>query len=139
MGTKVNSAAKSLSRYAAKLMFQFRVVIDGDSGQRRTCEERIVLIDAMSARKALREAQRRGKKAQFHFQNTDGNPVYFEFIGVMDLQELGIECADGEVWYDIVERLLPSERSEKFIPPAAELNAIKLESLAKARKGPCAK
>jgi len=40
-------------RYAAKLLFQFRVVVDGEHGVMRTCEERILVLRASSARKAL--------------------------------------------------------------------------------------
>ena len=114
-----------MKRYAAKLLFQFRVVIDGDSGKRRTCEERLIVITAESGPKALSLAKRKGRKSQYRYKNGDGNPVHFEFIGIMDLLCLGTECDDDEVWYDIVERLLPMERKDKFIPPESALNAIR--------------
>jgi hypothetical protein len=38
-------------RYAAKLLFQFRVEVNGDSGKRRLCEERIVVLEAQRRRK----------------------------------------------------------------------------------------
>ncbi len=38
---------------------------------------------------------------------------------------LGFECEEDEVWYDIVQRLLPSERKSVLIPPESELNAIR--------------
>lgn len=105
------------SRFAAKLLFQFRVVIDGNSGKRRICEERIVVFQSRSYKQALVAAKRKGKAAQYRFANDEGIPVYFEFVGVLDLLELGIECGEEEVWYDIVERLQPMERKSKFIPP----------------------
>jgi Domain of unknown function (DUF4288) len=114
-------------RYSAKLLFQFRVIVDGECGKRRICEERIVLIEAASARTALISAKSKGKKAQFRYRNANGNPVRFEFIGVMDLLCLGVECKEDEVWYDIVERLLPLERKSTLIPPESELNAIRHE------------
>jgi hypothetical protein len=114
-----------MKRYAAKLLFQFRVVVDGDSGKRRICEERIITLEAKSARKALALAKRKGRMSQFLYKNSDGNPVHFEFIGVMDLLCLGIECDEDEVWYDIVEHLLPLERKQRFIPPESDLNAIR--------------
>ena len=117
-----------MKRYAAKLLFQFRVTIDGDSGKRRICEERIVLLNATSGRAALAQAKRRGKKAQSNYENSDGNPVRFEFIGIQDLRCLDPECENDEVWYDIVERLLPSERRAKLIPPESKLSAIWNES-----------
>jgi hypothetical protein len=117
-----------VKRYSAKLLFQFRVDIDGDSSKRRTCEERIICIEARSAASALAKAKRRGGKAQFDYKNSDGNTVYCEFIGVMDLLGLGIECDDDEVWYDIRERLCPMERRHLFIPPEENLCAIRNEA-----------
>jgi hypothetical protein len=116
------------NRYAAKLLFQFRVIVNGESGKRRTCEERIIVFEAGSAKEALALAKRRARSSQFRYRNTDGNPVRFEFVGVLDLLKLGIECENDEVWYDIIERVLPSERKSKLVPPESWLNAIRLES-----------
>ena len=112
-------------RYAAKLLFQFRVSINGDSGKRRICEERIVVLTAQSAKHALRAAKRKGRESQHQYKNSDGNPVFFEFVGVMELLDLGIGCKVDEVWYDIVERLHPMERRDKWIPPESELCALR--------------
>jgi hypothetical protein len=122
-----------MKRYAAKLMFQFRVVVDGESGKRRTCEDRIIVIRAKSAESALLAAKRHGKKSEISYSNDEGNPVHFEFVGVMDLLELGLECAENEVWYEIVDRLCPSERRSKLIPPEPRLNAVFYERQAKGK------
>ncbi|HVJ86235.1 MAG TPA: DUF4288 domain-containing protein, partial [Caulifigura sp.] len=95
---------KSGSRYAAKLLFQFRVEVNGSSGIRRLCEERIVNFSAADARQALREAKRRGRAAKHRYQNSDGNPVFFEFVGVLELIRL-LDGDSDEVWYEIVERV----------------------------------
>ena len=116
-----------MARYSAKLMFQFRVDRNGDSGKRRKCEERIVVLQASTAVSALRKAKRIGTKCEISYANTDGNTVYFEFIGVIDLLHLGVECEADEVWYEIRERLLPMERRDHFIPDEADLCAICLE------------
>jgi hypothetical protein len=110
-------------RYAAKLLFQWRVA--GSSGVRRLCEERILSLTARTARRALASAKRLGKAAEDHYENSDGNPVYFEFIGVMDLLHLGLECDEDEVWYEIKDRIAPMERRNRFIPPVTELSAIR--------------
>jgi hypothetical protein len=47
------TARSSQLRFAAKLLFQFRVVFKGRSNQRRLCEERILVIGASSAEIAL--------------------------------------------------------------------------------------
>ncbi|PYM68489.1 MAG: hypothetical protein DME11_00250, partial [Candidatus Rokuibacteriota bacterium] len=72
-------------RYAAKLLFQFRVVVNGDPGARRLCEERIVVLRAPNARAALAKANARGRAARYRYRNPSGNPVFFEFVGVTDL------------------------------------------------------
>lgn len=122
---KRHTRNQRLSRYAAKLFFQFRVVVNGDSGIRRLCEERMIVFWAKSARSALAEAKRRGRAAQHRYRNDEGNPVHFEFVGVMDLLELGVECDSDEVWYDIVERVKPMERKAQLLPPEKMLNAIR--------------
>ena len=118
-----------MKRYAAKLFFQYRVDLGTEIGKRRTCEERIVLIDASSAKSALAKAKRKGSKAENDYDNNEGNRVYFEFIGVRELLLLDPECAEDEVWYEIVDRVLPMERRDVFIPLETELNAIRHETL----------
>src|SRR5436190_18660816 len=105
-----------MTRFAAKLLFQFRVDVDGDAGKRRLCEERIINFSARSPSEALQRAKRRGKKGEHAYKNSDGNTVSFEFVGILDLMSLGVEVEADEVWYDIRERLLPMERRHKIIP-----------------------
>jgi hypothetical protein len=111
-------------RYAAKLLFQFRVTYDGLSNVMRLCEERIIVIGAATARKALAAAKRKGKAARYSYKNDEGGTVHFEFVGVLDLMHLGTECREDEVWYDITRRKLPMERAAAILPPETELNAI---------------
>lgn len=117
-----------MKRYASKLLFQFRAVAPGKSRRLRTVEERIVLMKARSARAALVKAKTLGRKKEFAFDNNEGNRVYFEFIGVMDLMELGPEAERDEVWYTIREMLLPMERRKAILPKEANLSAIVLEA-----------
>lgn len=112
-------------RFAAKLLFQFRVMVDGDPGVMRTCEERIIVLRAATARKALAYAKQRGRSAKRQSRNSDGNTIHFEFVGVLDLMHLGSECDADEVWYDITTRKLPMERATSLIPPEQELSAIR--------------
>src|SRR6266446_5390104 len=115
--------AKNLKRYAAKLLFQFRVIVSGDSGKRRLCEERIVLMKTVSGKAALSVAKRKGREGQHSYENSDGNLVRFEFIGVIELRCLDA-CDKDEVWYELVERVLPFERRAKLIKPESALEAI---------------
>jgi hypothetical protein len=132
--TVAHQAGYTMNRYAAKLLFQFRVVVGGENGKHRICEELILAIQASSAKQALSQAKKRGKESEYDYKNDDGNPVHFEFVGVMDLLHLGTECQADEVWYDIVERVLPKERRWRFIPPESELHAFRNESYGARRK-----
>lgn len=123
-----SSPPPAQERYAAKLLFQFRVTVDGDDGVMRTCEERIVVLRATHARDALARVKRYGRKEQHAYRNDDGNPVHFEFVGVLDLLLLGPECEDDEVWYDIVTRKQPMERAAAILPDESSLCAIRNES-----------
>lgn len=118
-------ARQKTKRFAAKLFFQFRAMVDGSPGKRRFCEERIIQFKAPRARDALRLAKSKGKEAQFNYKNSDGNKVFFEFIGVMELLCLDSICDAGEVWYEIEQYLLPKERKSKFIPKEKDLDAIR--------------
>ena len=116
-----------MMRYAAKLLFQFHVDVDGDSGKRRLCEERIINFKARSKDDALKKAQRRGKEGEHAYKNSDGNKVMFQFVGIMDLMSLGSEADADEVWYEIRERLMPMERRDVNLPKEADLLARMLE------------
>ncbi|WP_026686030.1 DUF4288 domain-containing protein [Azovibrio restrictus] len=123
----MTTTQESLERYAAKLLFQYRVVTKGASNKRRLCEERIVIVQAETARHALALAKDVGRKAQHSYKNGLGGKVNFQFVGVLDLLHLGVECEENEVWYDITERLMPMERRRKIVPPEHKLNAIAQE------------
>jgi len=122
---KAKRSKPPLGRYGAKLLFQFRVTVDGSAGVRRVCEERIINFEATDARAALKEAKKRGRAAQHSYRNNHGYPVFFQFLGVMELLRLDGVCDEDEVWYDIVKRVKPKERPGKFIPPTGKLNAIR--------------
>ena len=116
-----------MTRYAAKLMFQYRVMVKGSAGRRRVCEDQIIELDARSARRALYAAKRKARAKEHSYHNDHGHKVHFEFVGVMEL--LCLEpCDRYEVWYEISERILPKERRSRWIPPEDELEAIWNES-----------
>lgn len=122
-----------MKKYSAKLLFQFRVSISGQSSKRRICEERIVLFQGRTASSALKKAIHYGRREEHDFLNDDGNSVYVEFVGVLELIHLGIECRENEVLYEITERLQPMERKGKLIPAEESLSAVRIERQAKQR------
>lgn len=124
-----------MKRYSAKILFQYRPDFgNGQTDVMRLCEERIIVIGAPSAATALKKVKSYGKRAGFVGKAEAGNPIHFEFVGVLDLLELGPECGPEEVWYDIVTKKLPSERRDRLIPPESALNAIQHERRGKGRK-----
>ena len=94
-----NCWARNMNRYSAKMLFQFRADLgEGRSNVMRLCEERIVVIPAKDASSALRKAKAYGKNAEMKFEGTETSyPNYFEFVGITDLLELGIETEPEEV------------------------------------------
>jgi hypothetical protein len=118
-----------LKRYAAKLLFQYRVEKQSVSNKRRTVEKRIILLHAKTARLAHEMAISEGAKSEYSYSNNSGGIVYFEFVGVMDLFHLGLECEKHEVWYDIQKMLTPLERVASIIPPIQKLNAVYWEDI----------
>lgn len=127
---------KAMSRYSAKLLFQFRVDLGQRSGKHRLCEERIILIEAETAASALASAKSTGKTSEYSYENDDGNEVHFEFVGVMELLELGLECDEDEVWYEVSEKLSPMERRSKLIPAESALNAFRVGKQGKRKPSP---
>ena len=113
--------------FAAKLLFQFRVHRDGTSNRRRLCEERIVHFKAPTAELAVKRAKSIGKEAQHRYKNDAGGMVNFEFVGILDLISLGIECEKGEVWHELRDRMEPKENARRIIPPVSNLNAVQWE------------
>lgn len=126
---------KNAVRFAAKLLFQFRVHANGTSNRRRLCEERIVVFEAPTAELAVKRARSMGTKAQHRYKNNAGGMVDFEFVGILELLSLEPECEEGEVWYELRERVEPKENARRIIPPVSELNAVKRERHFTARSG----
>lgn len=96
-------------RYSAKLAFYY------DNRRDCTvsiCEERIVCFVAQNTKQALKSAKRIGKGAEYEFENSSAELISFEFIGIMDILELGIECDDEEVWYDVKRRKVANMKAK---------------------------
>ncbi len=118
-----------MERFAAKLLFQYRVKIGKENNKRRICEERIINFEAIDPYDALKKVKSYGKNAEHKYKNDDENWVYYEFVGIMDMIHLGVEVEQEEVWYDIKEYLNPKERKNKLLPKETELNAFKTFNL----------
>ena len=106
-------------RYAAHLLFQYRVV--PDSRKRRTCESRVLVFEASDPRSALKEAQRLGRGRAFRYCNVQGGTVHVEFLGLIDLIGLEPECETDEVWY----RMFTTSHPERLLTPVEHLSALR--------------
>jgi hypothetical protein len=115
-----------MARFAAKLLFAWDPEPDGIRRRRRLCEERIVTFEARSTRAALARAEAWGRRSTFEHRYTRA-VARFQFLGVLDLMELGLECEPGEVWYELRRRVRPRERRSHLVPPKRTLQAFKDE------------
>jgi hypothetical protein len=117
-----------MRRFAGVLFFQFRTVRDGKSNQRRICEERTVLIEAAAPKQAVQKLTSLGKLEQYDYSASSRERIFFEFIGIRELLELGGEESENEVWWRLFEAIRPNERRSRWIPKTAELRAFSVGS-----------
>ena len=111
-----------MEKYAVKLLFQFRI----DSVticKMRTSEEKIILFkhDLTIDNNIFKTINKRAKEDEFNYLNDDGNIVYYEYVGIIDICHLGVEVDNDVVWYDIKTLLTPMERKEKILPSLKQL------------------
>ena len=100
-------------KLAAKLLFQYRVVVNGSSGIYRRCEERYIVIDDVTdIMKGVEEIFKIGKSKKHSCVNTDGNKVFIEFVGVRDYLLIEQECDENEFWYDFIVKKMPMENKK---------------------------
>jgi len=105
-----------MNRYAAKLLFQWNAMPGGRASSRRVSEERIVNFRAASPRAALAKAKSIGKQGSFR-----SGGIRFQFVGILQLMELGVESGPGEVWWELSYRRRPLERREEILPREKDL------------------
>jgi len=105
-----------MNRYAAKLLFQWNAMPGGRASSRRVCEERIVNFRAASPRSALAKAKSIGKAGNFR-----SGDIRFQFVGIIQLMELGVESGPGETWWELSYRSRPLERKGKILPREKDL------------------
>ncbi len=105
-----------MTRYAAKLLYQWNAMPGGRASSRRVCEERIVNFRAASPRGALAKAKSIGKRGGFR-----SGGVRFQFVGILQLMELRVECGPGEAWWELSYRMQPFERRGRILPREKDL------------------
>ena len=109
-------------RLALKLLYQFRVVINGSSGVFRRCEERYIVLDAPDGPlEAFEKFYKERKRRNHSYTSTDGHRVHCEFVGIIDYILLGTECCENEFWYDFFIKKLPMERKNVLTLSKSEI------------------
>jgi hypothetical protein len=96
--------------YVATLIMLCKVT--NEMSELFTCDEQIRLIRATDSEQAYEKALRFGKDEEHSYMNSDGNEVFWEFIGLEDLEELFDETIrDGrEIRSRISNQLRPFDR-----------------------------
>jgi hypothetical protein len=103
-----------MKRFAAKFLFDWYP--DPVTGSRfnRLFEERIVVFNAKSASTALTAAKRLGERSELRYESGQR----LRFVGLMQLMELGAECAEGEVWWEFRRRRMTMGQAKARLLPA---------------------
>ncbi len=115
--------------YAAKLLFQWRVIAGRKHYRRRVCEERIILMRARTPAEALSKSKRYGASECFT-DHREGRKTFFEFIGVVNLDDMvmvtDLKEDPAEVWYELREMLRPMERKQRLLVPKRRMRAFEI-------------
>lgn len=117
-------------KFAALMLFQFRNVKKNKVNKKRVCEERIIIFEEDTADSAYRKALKRGKEEETEYEDS-GVKILFEFVGIMEMVELGASFEDDEVWCRLIEKIEPMENKNKLIPKKTHLLAFKTGNVRK--------
>ncbi len=109
-----------MKKYSVKLLFQYRIESNLNE-KMRICEEKILIFLIKEDEDIILVSNQKAKEQEFDFINDDGNKVFYEFIGILDVCHLGNEVEDNEVWYNIKTMLTPMERKNKILPSIDQL------------------
>ena len=112
--TIIKKCPKGYRYYAAGILTQCRVVVNGKNNKMRPCSIEICLLQAKSDRDALRLAQKKGKSEEVSYENSDGNMVHTEFVGITHLIDITFDSQFDEIglWSGIM--LNPMERKARL-------------------------
>ncbi len=103
--------------YVATLIIRSRV--EGDNSSARPCDEQIRLIRAQDEEIAYQKALKLGKAEEQSYQNGEGETVYWEFVGLANLEELTESIQDGT---EIRSRLFDSSNPSSLVRPKDQLS-----------------
>jgi len=102
-----------MKRFASKLLFDWYPDPVTGSRFKRLFEERIVVFEAKSANAAVAMAKRLGERSEVRYES--GHRL--RFVGLLQLMELGTECAEGEVWWEFRRRRMTLGQAKATLLP----------------------
>lgn len=110
--------------YVATLIIQCRV--EGLEARLKTVDEQIRVLLAPNTETAYAKAIQLGKEQEVSYKNMYDVDVYWEFLGLADLEELAFdsEISDGT---EIRSRLLRRKVPSKLVVPQEELTVFAWE------------
>lgn len=99
--------------------------VESEPNRLRTCDEQIRLLRASDSETAYEKAIQLGKAEEVAYQNTYGQTVHWEFVGLVDLEELPIERIEDGV--EIKSRLFRSKNPTHLARSKDELTIFRWE------------
>jgi hypothetical protein len=110
--------------YAATLIIRIRV---GDREQREwTCDEQIHILCAPDDEAAYEKALQLGKQEELSYLNSEGETVYWEFLGLEDLAEMWGSPTDGA---EIRSHLFDSRNPLRNVQRKDEMQVFRAQRL----------
>lgn len=97
-------------RFGANLLYEYGV--DGHRHARPLCEKRIVVLQARTAREALRKAKQYGKRHELSYRNANGQMFRIRFLGLVDLLNLE-DVNPGEAYYSMFRTSRPDRHIKR--------------------------
>lgn len=99
--------------------------LENEGARLRTCDEQIRLLRASDSETAYEKAIQLGKAEEVAYQNTYGQTVHWEFVGLVDLEELPSETIEDGV--EIKSRLFRSKNPTHLARSKDELTVFRWE------------
>jgi len=99
--------------------------VENEGARLRTCDEQIRLLRASDSEMAYAKAVQLGKEEEVSYQNTYGQTVHWEFVGLVDLEELPIEAIEDGV--EIKSHLFSSKNPTRLARPKDDLTIFRWE------------
>jgi len=110
--------------YAATIIMCIR--IEGRDQREWTCDEQVRILLAPDDETAYQKAMQLGKQEEQSYSNSEGETVYWEFVGLEDLVEMWGPPTDGA---EIRSHLFDSRNPMRFVHRKEEMQVFHRQRL----------